>query len=52
MPVWLLIVVELLFVVAFVAGVALIYVPAAFIVGGVLGVLACEWLGRTRKVAR
>lgn len=44
----LLLLVELLFVASIVAGVALIYVPAAFIVAGVLGVVAVEWNTRDR----
>lgn len=38
----LLYVLEFLFLVAVLAGVALIYVPAAFILGGLLGVVAVE----------
>lgn len=49
MPSWLLNVLELLCVACFVAGVALIYPPAAFIVAGLLGVLAFEYLDRRLK---
>ena len=42
MPSWLLLLIELLCVASVVAGVAMIYVPAAFIVGGVLICVACE----------
>lgn len=38
----LLLALEVLFAAAIVAGVAFIYWPAALILGGVLGVLACE----------
>lgn len=48
MPSWLLIVVQLLCVVSVAAGVALIYVPAAFIVAGVLVFLVCETPGMVR----
>jgi hypothetical protein len=41
-PVRLLLAVELVFVMVFLAGVALVYVPAALILGGVLGVVAVE----------
>lgn len=37
-----LLILEVLFAAAFVAGVAFIYWPAALIVAGVLGVIACE----------
>lgn len=43
MPSRLLMIVELACVALVVAGVALIYVPAALIVAGVLGYFACEW---------
>lgn len=42
MPYWLLLVVELLSVAVLAAGVAMIYVPAALVLVGVLGILACE----------
>lgn len=38
----LLLAVEVVFVLVFLAGVALVYVPAALIIGGVLGVVAVE----------
>lgn len=38
----LLLILEILFAAVFVAGVAFIYWPAALIVAGVLGVVACE----------
>lgn len=43
MPSRLLMIVELACVALVVAGVALIYVPAALIVAGILGYFACEW---------
>lgn len=42
MPSWLLILLEVVCVGLVVAGLALIYVPAAFIVAGLAGVLVCE----------
>jgi len=39
---WILLALELVFVGVLLAGVALIYVPAALILGGILGVWACE----------
>lgn len=42
MPLWLLIVAELACVAAVVAGVAMIWLPAAVILAGILGVVACE----------
>lgn len=49
MPVWLLVPLEVLFLAAFVAGVALIYVPAAFIVGGLLGAVWVEMYSVARN---
>ena len=51
MPSWLLIAIQLAAVASIVAGIVLIYVPAAFIVGGVLLFLVCEApsLSRPRK---
>lgn len=47
---WILLVAELIFVGILLFGVAAIYVPAALILAGVLGVFACElW---SRQVAR
>lgn len=46
-----LLLVEVLFAAVLVAGVAFIYWPAALILGGALGVLACE-RASTRPVAR
>lgn len=42
MPSWLILLLEIVFVGLIVAGVALVYVPAAFVLAGVAGVLACE----------
>lgn len=39
---WLLITLEVLFVAVFVAGVVFIFWPAAFLVAGAAGVVACE----------
>lgn len=44
-----LVILELLFVAAVVAGIAMIFVPAAFIVGGLLGVVVVEHAGRGIK---
>lgn len=52
MPAWALILVQLLCVAAIVAGVALIYVPAAFITGGLLVFAVCETPGVQRIVKR
>lgn len=43
---------EVLFLAALVAGVAFIFWPAALILGGVLGALACEWMSYQRRLAR
>lgn len=43
MPAWLLLVIELLCVASVIAGVAMIYPPAAFIIGGALAAVACEF---------
>ena len=43
MPSRLLLLVELVCVALVVTGVVLIYLPAGFIVAGILGYLACEW---------
>ncbi|HEY9375279.1 hypothetical protein [Streptomyces sp.] len=40
---------ELAFVVVFLAGVALVWPPAALMVGGVLGVVACERRSSARR---
>ena len=50
MPEWLLNLLELVCVAVFVAGIAMIYVPAALIVAGTLGVIAFEYLDRRMKV--
>lgn len=42
MPQWLLMVIELVFLAGFLIGVALVYVPAAIMLGGLIGVYACE----------
>lgn len=42
MPEWLLLLIEILFVATFVAGVAFIYWPGALLVAGVVGFLVCE----------
>lgn len=42
MPQWLLLTLEIVGCALFVAGTALIYVPAAFLVAGVAVVVACE----------
>ena len=42
MNTWLLLTIELVCVALLVAGVALVYVPAAMVLAGVLGVVACE----------
>jgi hypothetical protein len=42
MPPWLLLVVQLLCVVSVVTGVVLIYVPAGFIIAGVIMFVVCE----------
>lgn len=47
MKAWLLLAVELLAVLVLLAGVAMVYQPAALILAGVLGVLACERIGAT-----
>lgn len=52
MPEWLLNTLEVLCLVSFVAGIALIYVPAAFIVAGALGVVAFEYLDRRIKLEK
>ena len=39
---WILLILELVFVGVLLAGVAMIYVPASLILGGILGVWACE----------
>lgn len=43
---------EVVFVLVVVAGVALWSVPAALVLGGVVGVLACERASADRRVAR
>lgn len=52
MPEWLLNTLELLCVLAFVVGIGLIYVPAAFIIGGLIGVVAFEYLDRRMKIEK
>jgi hypothetical protein len=42
---------ELAFVVVFLAGVALVFPPAALMIGGVLGVVACERRSSARRPA-
>ena len=42
MPSWLLTLIEAVCVAVLAAGVAMIYVPAALVLLGVLGILACE----------
>lgn len=50
MAVWILLGIELLCVAVLLAGVAVLSVPTAMILGGALGVLACErWNVPTRK---
>lgn len=49
---WLLNTLELLCLVAFLVGIGMIYIPAAFIVGGALGVLAFEFLDRRMKIEK
>ncbi|MCP3820074.1 hypothetical protein NLX86_18835 [Streptomyces sp. A3M-1-3] len=45
-----LLVLEVLFTAALLAGVALVHVPAALVLGGVLGVVACERASSRRAV--
>jgi uncharacterized membrane protein YvlD (DUF360 family) len=49
---WLLNSLELLCVITFIVGIGLIYVPAALIVGGALGVVAFEFLDRRIKMQK
>ena len=49
---WLLNSLEFLCLVAFIIGVGMIYVPAAFIIGGLLGVVAFEYLDRRMKIEK
>jgi hypothetical protein len=51
-PLWLLIVIEVLCVGVLVAGVVMIYVPAALILAGVAGVLVCERWSPVLQAAR
>ena len=50
MPKWLLFTLEAAFLAALLLGVAMIYIPAAFIMAGVLGILACEWASSKAKL--
>jgi len=50
MPVWLFTALELACVVVLLAGVALVFVPAALILAGVLGIVACEYHDRRRAI--
>lgn len=52
MPEWLLNTLELLCLAAFVAGIALIYVPAALIAAGALGVFALEYVDARAKIEK
>ncbi len=46
-PQILLLILEILSVAALLTGVALMHVPAAFVLGGILGVLGCEMHARS-----
>lgn len=46
-----LVLLEVAFVLVFLAGVALVYVPAALIIGGVLGVVAVERASAAKRLA-
>jgi hypothetical protein len=49
MPQWLLLTIEIVGLCLFVAGTALIYVPAAFLVAGVAVVASCEMHSRAER---
>ena len=50
MPVWLLALLELASVGMLLTGVALVFPPAALILAGVLGIVACEYHDRRRLI--
>jgi hypothetical protein len=49
-PIWLLNLIEAMFLASVVAGVALIYIPAGLISAGLIGLVACEWTDIQRKL--
>jgi hypothetical protein len=51
-PAWLLTVLEVVFLAAAVAGIALLSIPAALIAGGVAGAVMCEWADIQRKARK